>query len=184
MNTMEIEKLLEKYYEGLTSLEEEKFLRNFFRGKSVPPDLLSAASQFQYYSKESAEEMNDLSFEKNFLEEVRSIPELNPVKNSNMFYYISGVAAGLLLLIGLVFSFRDSVRQDQQVAAKTVMDAEFAFSQTCDILALVSSNFNKGMEKVQCLGQFEKAIQKTSLLTKFYQYETLIINPDRFNGRP
>ena len=41
----DIEDLLEKYYNGETSLEEEKLLRKFFREESVPVHLQSHAGQ-------------------------------------------------------------------------------------------------------------------------------------------
>lgn len=48
MNTERIEQLLEKYFDGDTSLEEEKELREFFRQDNIPTDLKSYADQFSY----------------------------------------------------------------------------------------------------------------------------------------
>ncbi|MVM30540.1 HEAT repeat domain-containing protein [Spirosoma sp. HMF4905] len=46
----DIEKLLEKYYEGETSLQEEKQLRQFFQQESIPEHLQSHAAQFRYFA--------------------------------------------------------------------------------------------------------------------------------------
>ncbi|QDK80402.1 HEAT repeat domain-containing protein [Spirosoma sp. KCTC 42546] len=46
----DIEKLLEKYYEGETSLQEEKQLRQFFQQEAVPAHLQSHAAQFSYFA--------------------------------------------------------------------------------------------------------------------------------------
>jgi hypothetical protein len=52
----EIEKLLERYYEGETSLEEEKALRDFFAGNLVPEHLQSHAAQFRFLNEARAEQ--------------------------------------------------------------------------------------------------------------------------------
>ncbi|NBC05131.1 MAG: HEAT repeat domain-containing protein [Bacteroidetes bacterium] len=48
MNTERIEQLLDKYFDGETSLEEEKKLREFFRQEDIPTHLKSYADQFSY----------------------------------------------------------------------------------------------------------------------------------------
>lgn len=48
MNTERIEQLLDKYFDGDTSLEEEKELREFFRQEEIPTHLKSYADQFSY----------------------------------------------------------------------------------------------------------------------------------------
>jgi hypothetical protein len=60
----DIENLLEKYYEGETSLEEEKQLREFFQGNGVPDHLESHAAQFRFLAdlrNEQPTEMTDLA---------------------------------------------------------------------------------------------------------------------------
>ncbi|MBN8826503.1 MULTISPECIES: HEAT repeat domain-containing protein [unclassified Spirosoma] len=46
----DIEKLLDKYYEGDTTLQEEKLLRQFFQEESIPAHLQSHADQFRYFA--------------------------------------------------------------------------------------------------------------------------------------
>ncbi|WP_332369442.1 hypothetical protein [Spirosoma telluris] len=46
----DIEQLLEKYYEGETSLQEEKQLRQFFQQENIPQHLQSHAAQFRYFA--------------------------------------------------------------------------------------------------------------------------------------
>lgn len=50
MNTERIEHLLDKYFDGETSLEEEKELQEFFRQGDIPDHLKSYADQFSYIS--------------------------------------------------------------------------------------------------------------------------------------
>lgn len=48
MNTEKIEQLIDKYFDGDTSIEEEKELREFFRQDNIPDHLKSYADQFSY----------------------------------------------------------------------------------------------------------------------------------------
>ncbi|GAA4470540.1 hypothetical protein GCM10023189_59290 [Nibrella saemangeumensis] len=48
----DVEKLLEKYYNGETSLEEEKQLRQYFQRESVPAHLQAHAGPFRYFAEE------------------------------------------------------------------------------------------------------------------------------------
>ncbi|GAB3997900.1 hypothetical protein GCM10028807_44140 [Spirosoma daeguense] len=51
----DIEKLLEKYYDGETTLAEEKELRAFFQQETVPAHLQSHAAQFRYFANARSE---------------------------------------------------------------------------------------------------------------------------------
>ena len=52
MELNEIKILLEKFYEGLTSLEEERILRDYFRNQSVPEELISDKDLFLFTDSE------------------------------------------------------------------------------------------------------------------------------------
>jgi len=51
----DIERLLQKYYEGETTLQEEKDLRKFFAQEDVPPHLQHHIAEFGYYTKAKSE---------------------------------------------------------------------------------------------------------------------------------
>jgi hypothetical protein len=178
MSIKEIEKLLDKYYEGETSLDEEKILKDFFLSGNVPVELAAYSNQFLYFAEASHDEMNEQDLEKKVFGEVVEIPVVSIHSRRNRFYYISGIAATVLLFIGLVFTFRESViNRPKENVSKT--DSELAFSQTHDILALVSVNLNKGIDKMQYIGKLDQALDKIQMLSKYYQYQSIIINPDQ-----
>jgi hypothetical protein len=52
MNTTDIEQLINKYFEGLTSLEEERRLREYFQGEEVAEEWKTYQPLFQYFSSE------------------------------------------------------------------------------------------------------------------------------------
>lgn len=47
----QIEALLEKFLEGKTSLEEEQWLRDYFANETIPEELESFRSEFEYYEQ-------------------------------------------------------------------------------------------------------------------------------------
>jgi len=182
MNIKEIEKLLEKYYEGETSLGEEKMLKDFFLSGNVPMELSSQKNQFLYYAEASRDEISDKELEEKIFTERLEIPVVPLHTRRNSFYYTIGIAATVLLLIGLIFTFREDVVNKPEMN-DTITDSELVFNQTRDILAVVSVNFNKGMEKMHYIGKLDQAMQKMQMLSKYYQYQSIIINPDQFENR-
>ncbi len=164
MNTREIEILLDKYFEGETSLDEERRLKTFFSSKDVPEHLLKHRQIFSYFNESGTETM------KNFT------PVISLDPKPSRFYYISGIAASILLLIGLFFTFRHDVFNKKMNTPDT--QQEMAFNQAREALLMVSVGLNTGLDQMQRLEVFNNAIENAQKLNKFYQCQTLIINPD------
>ncbi|WP_197027669.1 hypothetical protein [Prevotella sp. 10(H)] len=85
----EIDNILEKYFEGLTSLEEEKTLRQYFRQPEIEERHKMYAPMFNFFS----EERKEISIEK----KKRKIP---------LYAWVS-IAASILLLITVKSIFFD-----------------------------------------------------------------------------
>lgn len=85
----QIKKLLGKYLEGKTTLEEEKWLGEYFTNEDVPEELESFRSEFDYYHEQQA-----LIAEKESLHELMQDDKLPKV------WTIWRVAAVLALVIG------------------------------------------------------------------------------------
>ncbi len=119
---MKIEDLLERYFEGTTSCEEEKELRRFFCGRNVPEHLEMYSSFFASLDRESKE------FHK------KQLPKKSSFRH-RLIYSIGGIAAGLLLIIGIGQIFQDehSVQQDYVIInGKKYTDAKLVREQALD----------------------------------------------------
>jgi len=100
----EIEKLLQKYYEGATTVAEEKQLQDFFNREQLLPEALKPhAAQFRFYARQQENQMDkfladDWLFEK--------IEEQAPQKGRQLFFPVLKaaaywrVAASILLVVG------------------------------------------------------------------------------------
>jgi len=91
----DIEDLLEKYYNGETSLEEEKLLRKFFREESVPVHLQSHAGQFGYFETAGIQQPS-VGFNSKLAARLDP-PKLKPIRRFTG--WVTRIAAGLILLL-------------------------------------------------------------------------------------
>ena len=80
---MEIEHLLEQYFEGLTSAEEEAILRRFFTSGDVPERLMMYKPLFVHFDNEIRQSKTD-----------------RPNRHKTLLLWLSGVAACAAILIG------------------------------------------------------------------------------------
>ena len=90
---MKIDELLNKYFEGETSCDEERDLRRFFTEEQVPEDLEMYRPLFVCLDEEAKAHQSHQ----------HEVKEVNKqLSYRRRLYYIMGsIAAGLLLLIGV-----------------------------------------------------------------------------------
>ncbi len=95
MKLHEIEKLIEKFYGGETTLKEEELLRAYLNQKDIPKQFQAARDYFNFLQNEKELEMND-SFDEKILQTI----ELKEDKSNTLkvwTYRLSGVAAVILV---------------------------------------------------------------------------------------
>lgn len=129
-----IEKLLEKYFEAITTAAEEETLRTYFSQESVATHLEQYAPMFQYFSNAK---------EERFTKQV-------PLKPRRNYFKWASVAAVAVLTFGIYFGNE----------YKKQKDTEYAYNETKKALNLLAENFSKGTEKVAYLNEFEETKQK------------------------
>ena len=100
MNFRQIETLLEQYFSGETSLEDEKVLKEFFKGEDIPPHLQSLKTQFEFYSNESKNDFLDESFDKRILEMIETEKDSSIKSIRKQYIYIRDVDLVLKHQIG------------------------------------------------------------------------------------
>ncbi|WP_291910639.1 hypothetical protein [Chitinophaga sp. CB10] len=162
MDYKTISALLEKYWEGATSLAEEAELKAFFNEPhdDLPEDLQEAAPLFQYLDDDQhfpAEPEWDMSF----LQETP--PQQAPARVVRMqpFRNWMKYAAVVLMLAGIAYAFRQH-QENKLIAARQEAEERKAYMEAKKALALLSRNFNKGTEKMQQLSYFNTAVEKVS----------------------
>jgi hypothetical protein len=136
------DKLIDKYFEGTSSIKDEEKLRVYFNSSKVEDRHKKFADLFADHTWNSLPEMEADPFEKiNFRPEVKRIN----------LYQISSIAAGLLLLIfaGLFTVKNDQIEQDFSMAQYEPANEEEAYEQTLMALEMLSKKFNNGTSSVE-----------------------------------
>ena len=141
-----IEIILEKYFQGETSIAEEKELRSYFSSQDVAPHLEQYKAMFGYFTQAKKQEF------------VQEIPQIT--KKRNVMWL--SVAASAVVLLGIATFFM--INNDELVNRKnelgTYKSPEMAFKETQKALALLSSNVNIGMESVMYVQEYENTKNK------------------------
>ncbi|MBE0637855.1 MAG: hypothetical protein IH598_04995 [Bacteroidales bacterium] len=142
MNTREIEKLLDRYFEAETSQEEEQLLKQFFLSDNVPAHLQQHIPLFRFANSERT--LSTKSDVETFL--MKKIEQSKRVsfKSRRMWYVVSGVAASVLLLLTII----TETRQTNVVADRNYSPEEIqlAWLQTKEVLAYTSGKINRGTD--------------------------------------
>lgn len=145
---MELDKmdiLIEKYFQGETSIAEEKELRSYFSSQDVAPHLEQYKAMFGYFTEAKKQE---------FAQEIPQHTKKRKVQ------WLS-VAASVVVLLGMVTFYVMNTNQTvTQEELGTYDDPEKALRETQKALALLSSNVNIGMESVRYVQEYETAKDK------------------------
>ncbi len=135
MDLANIEKLVARYLEAETTLQEETLLRNYFTSGNVAPHLQEYSSMFQYFKQNQLlEYTKDLSLE----------------TRKKKHKWLS-IAASIALLIG-AFTLLNRYNERQE-AEKALADTKYAFE-------MIAFHINKGKASVGELNKFEQTTQK------------------------
>ncbi|MCF0062332.1 HEAT repeat domain-containing protein [Dyadobacter chenwenxiniae] len=145
----DIEKLLEKYYDGETTIDEEKELKRFFQHENVPEHLMSHAAQFGYFV-EARNEYPSLTFGSE-LSALLDPPKQTPVLRFGS--WLLRIAAGLALLI--VGFLGGRVFQDRGTGANPLIATEESVSQVeiRNVLTFEKLASTSASERIQAINQ-------------------------------
>jgi 3'-phosphoadenosine 5'-phosphosulfate sulfotransferase (PAPS reductase)/FAD synthetase len=140
MKPANIDLLIEKYYAGETSVQEETELRKYFDTQEVPESQMADRMYFAMLDELSDEKLGDEFDEKL----VSRLTEEKPPSTFRIWSYrISSVAAVILLMLAIWFG--TDLLQPKQVYG-TITDPKLAFAETQKVLDEVSKKMNKGLQ--------------------------------------
>jgi len=128
MDYKKVNELLEKYFEGESSLQEEAILSSYFNQPEVAAELKEYQSLFQYFEEEKSIQLSD-DFENRLLEKIELQPSEAKIKRLPFIGQLRRIAAAA------VFAEYDA------------MDEQEAYERTKAALMLISNKLNTSTEK-------------------------------------
>jgi len=158
MDSKQIEQLLEKYWNCETSLEEEQYLRDYFKTETVSDSLRETAELFRYFDLQKKQQLNDTSFDHVVVKEIKAnVPRGKGVK----LYNYARIAAGVAVLAAATFFIRQEIRKSYpKEVADTYSDPKLAFEETKKALLMISKGFGKAQKETEKIKIFNEAEQK------------------------
>jgi len=171
MDSKRIDLLLERYWNCVTTQEEEAEIKAFFNsGIDIPVHLKSTAPLFQYFREEAEIKLKDQDFDKKLMAQLQQQPKGKVRKLEQSFQNYMKVAAAIALIIVTSFVFRMEIWQGDKpqllLVEDTYKNPEKAYEETKRALMLIASKMNHGKKEVQKISMLSKAESKIKKSTK------------------
>lgn len=156
MDTSEIKKLIEAFYNGNTTAEEEQTLLDYFKGENVAEELLNEKKIFLQMNETDNIDIpvgleNKLSnlIDKLATEEKKA----SQPKKRNLWTWAGSVAAGvaILLFAGIHFSKQHETVMPMPTVTNINAEDQYKMEEAQKALLLISSNFNKGVDQLSAV---------------------------------
>jgi hypothetical protein len=164
MDIKEVQALLEKYFEGDTTLEEDRSLIDYFSGENV--DSKFRPWQKQFLLLRSARE--PLDFDPDFEKRIAGLIEAEPViplhvHKTNWIARIA-VAATLAVLIGI--SGVIVLNKEWHREKDTFTDPQLAYAEAQKTLLYVSQKMNQGIKPLGAVSKINAGAKPLKSLRK------------------
>ena len=152
MKTQEIKILLQRYFNGETSLEDERLLHEYFKGGNVDEELQEYAEFFGGIS-DLTNSIDDSTIEEDVMDFILENEHLEKTKFRKMWKTVTGIAASVIIVLGSYLIYE----QQQKPFEDTYQNPEQAYVVAQQTLQFVGSKYNKGMAELSNFKKFEKA---------------------------
>lgn len=157
MNTREIEKLIEKFYNGMTNVEEENILNEYFQGDDIAPHLLSLKPHFNFIKQEKKKCINDQNFMTRFEDAIED-EKIISFKRMKGIRWQLGTAVAACMILSYTFFF-DSAQPEMTAEQKEALDS---FQQTRKWLEFSAEKIASGLDKGGSINDFNKHVNSTA----------------------
>ncbi len=171
MNIQQAKKLIDKYFEAETSLQEEQELRKYFAQEDVPEELLPYRPLFTYFST-SAKKQLPKGFEQKVLNELKATNQKqNNTRLLNLFITTAAAAALALFFFLTDIPFAERQKKSKLANSESQIDWEKyqpksekeALEETIEALQLLAEKLNSSKKKTS------KELRKVGKVTRILE---------------
>lgn len=149
--------LLEKYWEGETTIKEEAVLKAYFKSEQIADQHQEFAPLFAFFDNQA-----QITYSENSVKDIKTKPTTGTkVIQLKVKKWIYAAAAASVLVIGAMFvvnNLNPEPATTKYANIQEIEDPEEALRVTKEALALVSKKFRKSQQSVkENMGALEKA---------------------------
>ena len=168
MKTKEIQQLLQQFFNGETSLEQERQLENYFQSGNVADELKEYAGFFGGIA-----ELTGISDHSTIEEDVMDFILENEHQEKTKYRWlwktVTGIAASVIIVLGGFLFYQ----QQQKPFDDTFSDPEQAYDYAAQTLQFVSGKYNKGLAELsnfEIINKAPKPLKKSvAPINEFYE---------------
>ena len=166
INTIRV--LLERFYSGETTLEEEKRLEQYFRETTVPEEMLPDKELFLSMESNPVDVEIPDDLNSKILQAIDKVDKKEIKTRRISLFSLSGLAAGLLVMISVYLFFLkdkpDGLLSNNNMK-DTYEDPMDAYEEVKKTLAYVSDKFNTGTDELKHVQKVNKSVYNLQPLT-------------------
>lgn len=166
MDIKELRKLLQKYYNGETTLREEEVLKKYFTGnQNIDEEFLAEKEQFVMFDKAKRQDVPFKDFEKDLEQIIDNQKVKYPNFRSNKIWIqIAGIAASILIIFGVYNSIKYFAGKPEY--KDTIDDPQIAYKETKNALLYISEKFNYGTRELNNVSKLNNGVQKLNTVSR------------------
>ncbi|MCY1719526.1 hypothetical protein OU798_04185 [Prolixibacteraceae bacterium Z1-6] len=168
METKEVKYLLQRYFNGESTEEEERSLEAYFQSGNVGEEVAEYAEFFGGIS-ELANSTGDETIEEDVMDYILENEHREKTKYRSMWKMVTGIAASVIIVLGSFLVYQEQ----QKPFDDTFKNPEEAYAYATQTLGFISGKYNKGMAELSNFDKLKKAnksiIKGTAPVLEFYK---------------
>ena len=170
MDLKKIRALLEKFYNGESTLEEENVLKDYFSNELIDDEFIADKDIFLYQIQENENNQNIPDISDEIWNKLHSEKYNNTKINNKIVYFYLRIAASIIVIVGSFFLIKNQVfnkSTDLQFAVDTYDDPQLAYQQAKETLLYVSAMLNTGTKHLEPITKIDEGTKPLNSLTTF-----------------
>jgi hypothetical protein len=166
-----IKYILQKYFDGESSLEDERMLHEYFRADQTDKELLPYRDLFEGLSRIGTSEVKIQ--EEDLMDFILENEHQEKTRYRQLWQIVTGVAAMLLIALSVVYYTSDRPNWED-----TYTDPDQAYATAVQTLHFVAGKYREGLAQLKPVSKLNQAVEPMNksldLLSKgFYKIENL-----------
>jgi len=154
MKTKEVKYLLQRYFNGETSLKDEQQLETYFQTEEVAEELKQYAEFFGGISELTAVP-GEATIEEDVMDYILENEQQEKSKYRKMWRVVTGIAASVIIVLGGFLLWE----QQQKPIDDTFDNPEVAYAYAQQTMKYVAAKYSKGVEELSNFDKLETATE-------------------------